>query len=334
MQTWLTIIIPVYNGARYIQDMAQAFRAQWMEGVELLFVNDGSTDDSVAILDALAAEGGLSARVVHQENAGVSAARNRGMREAAGSFIAFADVDDLVSPHYLQSVCEAVQTGGFDVLVFEKCRAKEKDMPFEGMPVQPLNLSRILTEDLLEMFLRNPTRYGVYNLLLSADYLRREQLRFAEGYSYYEDYDFFVRALIGTRQILHTQAQLYCYMLRENSAMMRFNARRLECMQLLKPLIKDVRERRPKAGKKFDRWLEARIYWSVLWQAAAALPSLREAAKFARDTNARAYLRKLRNYPDPMVWATAWLYRICPPLYLRAARWFGRRKSKVRSEEA
>ena len=139
-----------------------------------------------------------------------------------------------------------------------------------------------------------------------------------------------MRALIGTPQLLHTQAQLYCYMLREDSAMMRFNRARLDCMQLLDPLLKAVQKDCPKAAKRYEKWFAARIYWSVMWQAAAALPSVKEAEAFARDTGARDYLRRLQDYPVPKVWATAWLYCICRKLYLHLARWFGRRRSKVR----
>lgn len=331
MQTWLSVIIPVYNGARYIEDMARAIDMQRMDGVEVLFIDDGSTDGSAAMLDRLPAEYGAYIRVLHQENAGVAAARNHGLACAQGRYIGFADVDDMLSPSYLASLFRAVQAGSFELLVFERCRAHEGENPFLDMRQQPLNLARILPEDLLGMFLRNPTRYGVYNMLLSSDYIRRAGLRFPEGYAYYEDYDFFVRALIGTQQILHTEAQLYCYMLRENSAMMRFDRARLQCMQLLDPLAEAVRKDCPKAARNFSKWFAARIYWSVLWQAAAALPAVNEAAAFARETGAKSYLRRLRDYPVPKVWATAWFYRICPPLYLRLAGYLGRRRSKVRA---
>ena len=329
MQSWLSVIIPVYNGVRYIEDMARSIDAQRMDGVEVLFIDDGSTDGSAALLDMLPGKYGAYMCVLHQENTGVAAARNCGLAHARGRYIAFADVDDLLPPAYFASLFRAAQAGGFDLLVFEHCRAHEGEDPFRSAQERPLNLARILPEDLLGMFLRNPTRYGVYNMLLSADYMRRAGLRFPEGHAYYEDYDFFVRALTGTQQLLHTQAQLYCYMLRENSAMMRFNRARLDCMQLLDPLSEAVRQNCPRAAKRFSKWFAARIYWSVLWQAAAALPSIRDAADFARDTGAKAYLRRLHDYPVPKVWATAWLCRICPMLYLWLARFLGQRRSKV-----
>ena len=329
MQIWLSVIIPVYNGARCIADMAASIDRQRMDGVEVLFINDGSTDDSAALLDSLPEKYGAYIRVLHRQNAGVAAARNHGLAHARGKYISFADIGDVLSPSYLDSLFRATQAGSFELFVFERCRAHAGEKPFAGMH-QPLKFARILPEDLLSMFLRNPARYGVYNMLLSADYIRRAGLCFPEGYAYYEDYDFFVRALIGTQQLLHTEAQLYCYMQRENSAMMCFNRARLDCMKLLDPLAKAVAKDCPKVAKRFSKWFSARIYWSVLWQAAAALPSRKEAAAFARKTGAKDYMTRLHDYPVPKVWGTARLYRICPPLYLHLARYLGRRRSKVR----
>ncbi|HJH49587.1 glycosyltransferase family 2 protein, partial [Merdimonas faecis] len=89
----ISIIIPVYNTGNYLQECIDSVRQQSYKSLELIFINDGSTDNSSAILDK-AAESDPRIKVIEQENSGLSAARNRGMREASGDYIMFLDSDD------------------------------------------------------------------------------------------------------------------------------------------------------------------------------------------------------------------------------------------------
>ena len=89
----ISIIIPVYNTEKYLQECIDSVRQQSYKNLELIFINDGSTDNSSVILDR-AAESDTRIKIVEQENSGLSAARNRGMREASGDYIMFLDSDD------------------------------------------------------------------------------------------------------------------------------------------------------------------------------------------------------------------------------------------------
>ena len=88
----LSIIIPVYNVVRYIEPCLESIGRHDEEMVEVICVDDGSTDGSAETLDSLAERFDL--KVIHQKNAGVSAARNRGLDEASGEWITFCDSDD------------------------------------------------------------------------------------------------------------------------------------------------------------------------------------------------------------------------------------------------
>ncbi len=93
----VSVIVPVYNGAAYLAETLQAVAAQTHPHVELLLVDDGSTDDSVAAAQA----SGASFRLLHQRNAGVSRARNTGLAAASGTFVCFLDQDDIWYPDHL-----------------------------------------------------------------------------------------------------------------------------------------------------------------------------------------------------------------------------------------
>ena len=101
MSTRFSIIIPVYNVAPYLRECLDSVLAQTFADWEAICVDDGSTDGSGAILDEYAAKDSRF-RVIHQRNAGVSAARNEALKKAQGEYIAFVDADDAVVPSWLQ----------------------------------------------------------------------------------------------------------------------------------------------------------------------------------------------------------------------------------------
>ena len=93
----ISIIVPVYNVAPFLSRCLDSLVGQTYENLEIICVDDGSTDGSAAILDACAAKDSRI-KVIHQENAGVSVARNRGLDAATGEFVTFVDADDWLEP--------------------------------------------------------------------------------------------------------------------------------------------------------------------------------------------------------------------------------------------
>lgn len=106
----ISVIVPVYNGAGTIVSCLNSIRAQQGVRLEILLIDDGSTDETSELCRNAAAQDGRI-RLFHQENAGVSAARNRGLREAKGDYITFVDADDLLSAGALAILRNAMETG-------------------------------------------------------------------------------------------------------------------------------------------------------------------------------------------------------------------------------
>ena len=112
----VTAVVPAYNAASTVADTVQSVLSQTLEDLEVLVVDDGSSDSTSSIVESL---DDARVRVIRQENAGVSAARNVGIRESRGEFIAFLDSDDLWCPDKLeqqlafmeQKSVRATQTG-------------------------------------------------------------------------------------------------------------------------------------------------------------------------------------------------------------------------------
>ena len=132
--TKLSFIVPVYNVALYLRKCVDSLLAQDYDDYEIILVDDGSTDESGVICDEYAASS-LSAagtspfseadhsiipiRVIHQVNAGLSAARNTGIKAAKGEYICFVDSDDYWEPNVLGGLMAQVERDNLDVLRFD-----------------------------------------------------------------------------------------------------------------------------------------------------------------------------------------------------------------------
>lgn len=110
----VSVIIPVYNAGRHLEPCVRSVLDQTYETIEIIVVNDGSTDGSGEILDRLAAED-ARVRVVHQENAGIASAQNAGLDIAEGELITFCDNDDLMLPRMLERLVGLLLRTGADM---------------------------------------------------------------------------------------------------------------------------------------------------------------------------------------------------------------------------
>ena len=112
----VTVVVPAHNAQQYISETLDSLDAQTLRDVEVLVVDDGSTDDTAEVVLAYA-ETHPFVRLVRQENSGVSSARNHGLREAGGKYILFLDSDDTLTPSSLRSFVDALEDTGADAAI-------------------------------------------------------------------------------------------------------------------------------------------------------------------------------------------------------------------------
>ncbi|HEX5861883.1 MAG TPA: glycosyltransferase family 2 protein [Nocardioides sp.] len=125
----VSVVVPAYNVADYLSDCLESILAQRDVHLEVVVVNDGSTDDTGDIADRVAAKDSR-VRVVHQANSGLGAARNEGVRHCGGSYLAFADSDDLVVEGAYAAMVDSLERTGADIAIgaVERLRGDERFM--------------------------------------------------------------------------------------------------------------------------------------------------------------------------------------------------------------
>lgn len=221
-----SVIVPVYNVKEYLAECVESVLSQKGEpSLELLLVDDGSTDGSELLCDEWAEKDGR-VRVIHQQNAGVSAARNRGMEEAQGEYILFLDSDDYWSPELLSCV-EELTAEMSDMFLFGARRFHESGELRRFVP-QYLPKGESGRSYLDEMFARNKVpepftwAYGYRR-----HFLLGHGLRFDVTMKCSEDFDFNMRALPLAESIRGTAQTLYQYRVREGSLSKTLSAEKL-----------------------------------------------------------------------------------------------------------
>jgi glycosyltransferase involved in cell wall biosynthesis len=127
----VTVVIPTFNSASLLPAAIASVRSQQWPNLDLIVVDDGSTDETEQVLDALARDGGLC--WFRQDNAGAAAARNRGIKAATGDWIAFLDADDVWLPDKLATQFEALEKAGADFSFTDSrlrfANGEEHDLP-------------------------------------------------------------------------------------------------------------------------------------------------------------------------------------------------------------
>lgn len=205
-QPLVSVIVPVYNGEEFIERCLDSVLAQSMQDFELIVVNDGSTDDSLSILNRYAAAH-ESVRVLDQENAGQGAARNRALGEARGEFILFVDADDFIERVTLQVTTERAVEDSSDLVHFDwKLYTPNVGRPgdFHYYNADPFWHKRMLVGPECDELLRVQNFYSVTKLYRRS-FLERHEIRFEEG-RIYEDNPFVLQAVnrAQTASLVHS----------------------------------------------------------------------------------------------------------------------------------
>lgn len=210
----VSIVIPVYNAERFLSRCIASLTSQTYPNIEYLFVDDGSKDSSLSMLEA-AAKMDNRIRIFSQKNAGPSAARNLGLDQAVGKYLLFCDSDDTVSPNWCERLVRTIQKYPKAWIVCGIQTLDEAD--HEIFATQPPVTGSLLAKSYyFELFKRGYTG-SVYNKIFDLELLRKAQIHFDESRKRGEDVIFCIEYLMQTENIFVIDELLYQYYRYETS---------------------------------------------------------------------------------------------------------------------
>mgnify|MGYP002854668285 CR=1 FL=1 len=213
----ISLIVPVYNGERFLRACVESVLAQTCSAWELVLVDDGSSDGTAALADGFAAAD-ARIRVFHRENGGVSAARNTGLDAVRGEFVAFLDADDVLPETSLETRLALIEDA--DMALSRYGEFSEADgVLFEMPEVRTSSWTR--REAVLGSACSGELHYQgfLFNRLFRARIIAAHGLRFDEGIAYNEDRLFCTAYALFCERVALGNDLVYWYRRSDTSAM-------------------------------------------------------------------------------------------------------------------
>lgn len=218
----VSVIIPVYNSSSYLPECLQNVLAQSLHDIEIICINDGSTDHSLQILKDFRTRD-TRIKIIDKENQGVSAARNAGLDIAQGKYIGFVDSDDTVEMNFFEMLLKAAEDNNADI-VFSKNLSDSliitPNTKYDRAEIQKL---------ILPLFFKEDGYNAIWNKLYSAEVININKIIFPVDTTHGEDQEFNIQFLIHAVHLYVMDYSGYHYRINEGSATR--NAKKFDYLQ-------------------------------------------------------------------------------------------------------
>ena len=224
----VSVIVPVFNASKYIGKTLDSIINQDFDSYEIIVVDDGSTDNSLEIINDTLEKTEIPHKVIHQENAGVSVARNVGIDASTGDYLVFIDADDHVTSNHLSTLYNG--ESDFSLILYVKedgDRLIDMDTYTEDV---------ISAYDFIKKELNMEITFNFFQLMYKASIIKDNNIRFTPGIVYGEDTEFAHKALSNGREIVINNTVTYYYVQHSDSAIKSTEYRRFGVVEIFENL--------------------------------------------------------------------------------------------------
>ncbi|NLZ38774.1 MAG: glycosyltransferase [Firmicutes bacterium] len=236
----LSIIIPAYNVQNNIHNTLFSLLNQSNKNFEIILVNDGSTDNTLEVVERILSKNNLiNYKIVNKENGGVSSARNVGILEAQGEYLYFLDGDDYVSPNMVSIVNSYIINNNYpDIIAWGYDNVDENGNVlreyFDRFDKNKIKLQKMTGLEALENILLNKTFWiWTCSAVYKKELITYNNLFYSEGCSSGEDHEFIFKALSIAKEVIFVDKVLSFYVQREGSISNSYNIRRFDVVGAL-----------------------------------------------------------------------------------------------------
>ena len=270
----ISVIVPVYNSAAFLRPCVDSILAQTFSDLEILLIDDGSSDESPALCDAYAAQ---DPRVisVHQTNSGAAAARNHGLELATGTYIAFVDSDDYIDPDMYEKMMSINAEYNCDLVICDcfKEYVTGRELYTHELPSGYYDRERMKREYFPQLLMTKSVEYPVtisnWLLLIRREVIERQKIRYPEGIRFSEDLLFGAEVGYAANSLYYLKGYAP-YHYRQNPASVTHTAYRDKW-----PMLLDLHRRITKAfGEKNDFDFQPQIDLCLLFFVYLAIGNL------------------------------------------------------------
>ena len=269
--TLVSVIIPVYNAKKYLRNCIESIVSQTYHNLEIILVDDGSTDDSKKLVDDYA-KSDRRIKVFHQKNMGLSGARNTGIKNATGKYITFIDSDDYIEPDMIKSLYEALIDSQADIAIcsFKEIYPNGKTKGFnDNYPKQAFDTEAALANMLQE----NGFMVSATMKLFPTNYFK--EIKFPIG-KLHEDVGTTYKLIMKAKKIIFIPNEYYIYVHHDGSIINQsFDEHKFDLIELTDQMCNDIDRHYPNLQDiTNERRIRARF--SILRQIPLSHPRTKE----------------------------------------------------------
>ncbi len=229
----VSVIVPVYNSCEYIGSTLDSIINQDFSSFELIVIDDGSTDNSLEIIKEKLSKSTISYEIIHQENAGVSCARNVGIEKASGEYLVFVDSDDYITGNHLSELYNGETD--FSLIQFIKKDGDKLSTP-DHYSKRSMSCDEFIKKELkMEIY------FNFWQLMYKASIIKDNYIRFSPDVIYGEDIEFALKALIYGKDIAISNEVTYYYIQHPASAIKTSEYRRFEIVGIFEQMAEFYR---------------------------------------------------------------------------------------------
>ncbi len=251
-QVVFSVIIPVYNTQKTLRECVDSVLLQSHKNIELILVDDGSTDNSPRLCDELA-DSDNRIKVIHKRNGGLSSARNAGMNEISGDYFLFLDSDDYwIYNEFLSDLASVIEKADSDVAIFKYTSDKSLiDSDKRNTESENKINSQEKAAAFRELILSDRLQSSACNKAFRSSVFNNDSFRFVEGI-YSEDIDWIARVMIKAEKIAFLDRFAYYY--RPNESSITHNIRYKNVNDLCNNIKKVVEFSEPIKDEGYYEW--------------------------------------------------------------------------------
>lgn len=211
-QKKVSIIIPAYNTEEYLEESLKSVVQQTYTNLEIIIVNDGSTDKTLSIISEFSKKD-KRIKIINQENKGVSIARNNGFNASSGDYILFIDSDDIMGKNMIELMVDNLEKNNADISICGYERISINGTKEKSIKIKEKKLYN--TDEAIVAFFNNNFGISMWDKLIRREIANK--ISFEDGKKINEDKYYLFNAIINSNKIVFDNKGLYKYMEREKS---------------------------------------------------------------------------------------------------------------------
>ncbi|MBR1735150.1 MAG: glycosyltransferase family 2 protein [Alphaproteobacteria bacterium] len=255
----ISVIVPIYNSEKYLKRCLHTLVNQTLRDIEIICVNDGSTDKSAEILNEYV-QADKRIIVINNENLGISASRNAGLKVAQGEYIGFVDSDDWIDMDFFEQLYKAAKQYDADAVCSSIKRCYESGKCIDKFKIQQ---EAVLTATADKYkFLEIPKKCYLWNKIYKTSELNRQKLTFKENIDMCEDVFFSIRFFYASKKLVAVPNVNYYYWVNNTSISRTANDKnQLDKLAARADFIKFSRERHIICDEQF--YVKRKIFYKL-----------------------------------------------------------------------